>query len=51
MSTEPVDRPNTEIVRVRQGTGPRNMLLVLFVSLVLAVIVGAVVIGYFVSGN
>jgi hypothetical protein len=51
MSTEPVDHPSTETVQVRQGTGPRNMVLVLLLSLVAAAIAGLLIVGYFVRGS
>jgi hypothetical protein len=38
----PVDEPSRETVRVRQGTGPRAMVSVLFLSLLLAAIAGVV---------
>jgi hypothetical protein len=47
MTTEPADRPNSATVAVRQGTGPRATVSVLFVSLVAAAIAGAVIVGYF----
>ena len=34
MTTEPIDHPNTETVKVRQGTGPRATFSVLFLSLI-----------------
>lgn len=45
---KPVDRPDQETVEVRQGTGPRATVSVLFVSLLLAVAAGIAVVGYFV---
>lgn len=45
--SEPVDRPDKETVAVRQGTGPRATVSVLFVSLALAVVAGAVLIAIF----
>src|SRR5262245_63182723 len=36
---KPVDRPSTQTVRVRQGTGPRAMVLVLLTSLALAAVI------------
>ena len=50
MTTEPVDRPSSETVKVRQGTGPRAMVSVLFISLIAAVVAGVVLVGYFVLG-
>jgi hypothetical protein len=44
---KPVDRPSRQTVRVRQGTGPRAMVSVLLVSLLLAAIAGAVLLLYF----
>jgi hypothetical protein len=38
----PVDEPNRETVKARQGTGPRIMVSVLLVSLLLAAIAGVV---------
>jgi hypothetical protein len=46
-STEPVDQPDAETVKVRQGTGPRAMVSVLLLSLLAAAAAGAVLIGYF----
>ena len=51
MSTEVVDQPSRETVRVRQGTGPRDMVSVLFVSLIAAAVAGAVIVAYFVLSN
>ena len=44
--TEPVDRPSKQTVKVRQGTGPRAMVSVLLISLLLAVVVGALLLAY-----
>jgi hypothetical protein len=44
--TKPVDRPSKQTVKVRQGTGPRAMVSVLLVSLLLAVVVGALLLAY-----
>ena len=44
--SKPVDRPDTETVQVRQGTGPRQTVSVLLVSLALAVCVGALLLAY-----
>jgi hypothetical protein len=51
MDTEskPVDRPDGETVEVRQGTGPRATVSVLILSIVLALIAGLAVVGYFVG--
>ncbi len=40
-NSKPVDQPSRETVKVRQGTGPREMVSVLVVSLLGAVAVGA----------
>lgn len=50
MSNEPVDHPSRETVDVRQGTGPRSTVSVLFISLTLAVIAGAALLAYFYFG-
>jgi hypothetical protein len=34
-------------VEARQGTGPRDMVSVLLISLLLAAVTGAVIVGYF----
>jgi hypothetical protein len=39
---KPVDEPSRETVKVRQGTGPRLMVSVLFASLLLAAIAGVI---------
>jgi hypothetical protein len=39
-NSKPVDRPSQETVEVRQGTGPRATVSVLFISLALAVMAG-----------
>ena len=49
-NSEPVDHPSKETVEVRQGTGPRATVSVLFISLTLAVIVGVVLLAYFYFG-
>jgi len=41
-SSKPVDHPSRETVEVRQGTGPRATVSVLFISVALAVIAGFV---------
>jgi hypothetical protein len=38
--SKPVDHPSRETVEVRQGTGPRATVSVLFISVALAVIAG-----------
>ena len=45
--SKPVDRPSTETVEVRQGTGPKETVSVLFISLALAAGVGVVLLAYF----
>jgi hypothetical protein len=45
---KPVDRPPAETVKVRQGTGPRIMVSVLLISLLLAVVAGAMLLLYYV---
>ena len=45
--SKPVDHPDRETVEVRQGTGPRATVSVLFISLVSAVVAGAVLLAYF----
>ncbi len=49
-SGEPVDHPSRETVKVRQGTGPRATVSVLFVSLTLAAIAGVALLAYFYFG-
>jgi hypothetical protein len=44
---KPVDRPSARTVKVRQGTGPRAMVSVLLISLLLAAIAGAVLLYWF----
>jgi hypothetical protein len=46
---KPVDRPDAQTVRVRQGTGPRIMVSVLLISLLMAAIIGAVLLYYFLT--
>jgi hypothetical protein len=46
---KPVDRPSAETVNVRQGTGPRIMVSVLLISLLLAAMIGAALLYYFLS--
>ena len=50
MNTEPVDHPSRDTVKVRQGTGPRATVSVLFVSLTLAAVVGIALLAYFYFG-
>ena len=38
--SKPVDHPSRETVEVRQGTGPRATVSVLFISVALAVVAG-----------
>jgi hypothetical protein len=45
--SKPVDRPSEQTVKVRQGTGPRAMVSVLLISLLLAAVVGALLLAYF----
>ena len=45
--TKPADSPGQETVEVRQGTGPRATVSVLFISMLLAVSAGAIVLVYF----
>jgi hypothetical protein len=45
--TKPADQPDRETVEVRQGTGPRETVSVLLVSIVLAACAGIVLVGYF----
>ena len=47
MNSEPVDHPDLQTVQVRQGTGPRATVSVLFVSLLLAAAAGIVLLGYY----
>jgi hypothetical protein len=49
-SSQPVDHPDRTTVKVRQGTGPRATVSVLFVSLAMAAIAGAVLLAYFIFG-
>jgi hypothetical protein len=44
---KPVDRPSAQTVKVRQGTGPRAMVSVLLVSLLMAAVAGTVLLFYF----
>jgi hypothetical protein len=45
--SKPVDHPSRETVNVRQGTGPRATVSVLFISIALATIAGVGLVGYF----
>ena len=45
--SKPVDHPSRETVEVRQGTGPRATVSVLFISMILAAIAGLAVVAYF----
>lgn len=47
-TSKPVDRPDRETVQVRQGTGPRAMVSVLFVSLTMTVVAGVALLAYFI---
>ena len=44
---KPVDHPDRQTVKVRQGTGPRAMVSVLFISLIVAAAAGMVLLAYF----
>ena len=46
-NSEPVDHPDRETVDVRQGTGPRATVSVLFISLILATVAGVALLVYF----
>jgi hypothetical protein len=46
-NSKPVDHPDRATVEVRQGTGPRATVSVLFVSLVMAAVAGAILLAYF----
>ena len=46
--SKPVDRPSQETVEVRQGTGPRATVSVLFISIIMAAVAGIGLVGYFV---
>jgi hypothetical protein len=47
VGSKPVDRPSQQTVKVRQGTGPRAMVLVLLTSVLMAVVAGIVLLLYF----
>ena len=44
-----VDHPSAKTVKVRQGTGPRVMVSVLLISLLLAAVAGAALLYYFLT--
>ena len=46
-NSKPVDHPDRETVKVRQGTGPRATVSVLFVSLLMITVAGLAFLGYF----
>lgn len=46
-NSKPVDHPDRETVDVRQGTGPRAIVSVPLISLLMAAAVGVVIVGYF----
>jgi hypothetical protein len=46
-NSEPVDRASPETTAVRQGTGPRQTVSVLVISLMLAAALGAALLGYY----
>ena len=48
---KPADHPDRETVEVRQGTGPRATVSVLFASVALAAVAGAIIIAYFLWGS
>jgi hypothetical protein len=50
-NSKPVDQPSRETVKVRQGTGPREMVSVLMVSILGAVAVGALLLIFFYFGR
>ena len=49
LNSKPVDRPDQETVGVRQGTGPRAMVSVLTISLMLAAVAGVALLAYYVG--
>lgn len=51
MTSEPVDKPSAETVLVRQGTGPRATVSVLFISILAATVAGALLGTYFATIN
>jgi hypothetical protein len=46
-NNRPLERPDGEAVQVRQGTGPRAMVSVLFISLTMTAVAGVVLLGYY----
>jgi hypothetical protein len=48
--TKPADHPSRQTVKVRQGTGPRATVSVLFISIAGALLAGILLVGYFVWG-
>jgi len=48
--TEPVAQPDRATVEVRQGTGPREMVSVLLLSLAIAAFAGIALMAYFTFG-
>jgi hypothetical protein len=47
-TSKPENRSDRETVQVRQGTGPRAMVSVLFVSLTMMVVAGVALLAYFI---
>jgi hypothetical protein len=47
-NSKPVDHPDRETVEVRQGTGPRATVSVLFISLIMLAVAGAALLAYFI---
>jgi hypothetical protein len=45
--SKPVDHPDRETVQVRQGTGPRETISVLLISLAMVAVMGVALITYF----
>jgi hypothetical protein len=50
MEQKPVDRPDRETLKVRQGTGPRAMVAVLLISTIAALVAVAAVVLYYYAG-
>ena len=48
---KPVDHPNRETIKVRQGTGPRATVTVLIVSLIAAAVIGVLLLIFFYLGS
>jgi hypothetical protein len=46
-NSKTVDHPGRETVKVRQGTGPRATVSVLFISLTMAAVSGSILLVYF----